>query len=249
MRRVLIYIFLITASACSNINNSSDCNLFVASGSYAIVKQLTDPVSGSVSINAASSGVLARQIYSGADADIYISANREWVDYLIDSGYISNNDTQVLCNDRLAIITSADNSYTIDDFYSEFKEVKSGFIAVGNPEFVPAGKYAFQFFRKKNLLASAEDKLLLAKSVSDVLKYVEIRECKYGIVYLSMAKQSQKIRIVDTLPQSMHNRVEFIICKLNNRLITNTMYNMLLSDSCRDIIESYGFYSVRDNKY
>lgn len=245
MKRILVYVFMLTICACSHTNKRSVCKLFVASGSYEVVKQLTSSVSDSVYINSASSGVLARQISAGAGADIYISANREWINYLIKSGYINRDDVEIFFNDKLAIVTHIDNDFNINDFYNRFNNNNDGYIVVGNPEYVPAGRYAFQFLNSINVLTNAEDKVLFAKNVSDVLKYVEIKECDYGIAYLSMAKQSKNIRVLEVIPEEKHSKIEFIICKLNNKQKTNRIYNLLLSDSSRGKIKQYGLTNTK----
>jgi molybdate transport system substrate-binding protein len=238
---------MLTICACGNTSNRSVCNLFVASGAYEVVKQLTSSVSDNISVNSASSGVLARQISAGAGADIYISANREWVDYLIKSGYTKHSNTEVLFNDKLAIVTHADNDFKIHDFYNWSDDKREGYIVVGNPEYVPAGRYAFQYLKSTNILTNTKEKVLFAKNVSDVLKYVEIKECDYGIAYLSMAKQSKNIRVLEVIPEDKHSKIEFIICKLNNKQETNRIYNLLLSDSSRNKIKEYNLISAKGN--
>jgi molybdate transport system substrate-binding protein len=141
---------------------------------------------------------LARQIESGATCDYYVSASKEWLDYIDSLDIMNGNSVQVLARNRMALIVPARSKMsrlTVDEL-AELPGKLKGRISIGDPAHVPAGKYAWEIFQKYKLDSDLKDKILPAKDVRDALFMVEMEEVPFGVVYTSDAKKSKKVKAV-----------------------------------------------------
>lgn len=135
------------------------------------------------------SGSLAQKIQQGAPVDIFISANQDWMDTLATDDLLIEATRKDITGNRLVLITgnnSPINYQSIKDIQTDELEQ----IAIGNPESVPAGKYAAQVLQNLNLWDRLESKLILGKDVRQVLTYVETGNVDIGFVYESDALSS-----------------------------------------------------------
>ena len=169
-------------------------------------------------VNAASSGILARQIENGAQVDIFLSANLDWMDYLIKTTSIKNFPKSVASN-RLAIVTPFDAELDSIDFKKLISVLlnQKGKISIGDPGHVPLGKYtkeSMDFYNMYNELSSG---LIKTKDARNALMLVELGEASFGFVYLSDALTSKKIRIVAVIPNESHQAIVYQTILLNNR--------------------------------
>jgi len=206
-----------------------------------------DSISKEIDCNSTSSGILARQINSGADADIFISANSEWINYLIKNNKVNKESVTKLALNTLVIISRKDKEPPVIMFDKEFdirKAIKNR-IVIGNPEYVPAGRYTKAFLDKLNWYNSVIDKAILATNVSATLHYVEMGEADWGIVYKSEALQSNLVRIDYNIPERYYPEVIFYLCRLktvNND--ADKLFNFFMSDISRAIFTKNGFKTI-----
>ena len=192
----------------------------------------------------ASSGTLARQIAEGAAPDVFVSANRQWIDFLLDKKLLKADSVRRFAGNALVVAApknapSASFSFTPEfDIRSAIKEK----IAAGDPAYVPVGKYADQVFAKLGWKEKLKDKLVLAKDVSAVLRYVELGECDFGIVYRSEALQSDKVTVVAEIPESLHKPIEFFVADLAARSPDGQkLSKAFVSDAGAEAFASLGF--------
>jgi molybdate transport system substrate-binding protein len=198
----ILMISLCISSCAINSNKKKNLTVFAAASVSDVIKEIAtdfEETSGiKLRINHASSGILARQIESGATCDYYISASKEWLDY-IDSLDIMNGKTvQTLAHNRMALIVPANsnmNTLSTDEL-ADLPESLEGRISIGDPAHVPAGKYALEIFQKYQLDSALNDRILPAKDVRDALFMVEMEEAPFGMVYTSDAKKSKKVKTV-----------------------------------------------------
>lgn len=151
----------------------------------------------------ASSGVLARQIEQGAPADIFISASKKWADYAEEKDLLKEGTRKNFLTNTLVLIKPLDTAGLADfEFKAEydFPAKLDGRLSIGNPEHVPAGKYAQQSLTALGWWEPLQDKLILSKDVRSALRVVEAAEAEYGIVYGSDAKKSEKIEVAGVFP-------------------------------------------------
>jgi molybdate transport system substrate-binding protein len=192
--------------------------------------------------NYAASGALARQIKAGAEADLYISANKEWINYLIENKIITKDNITKIAKNKLVIICKKDASLKIE-FSNDF-DIKSAIhdnISIGDPKYVPVGKYAKQALDSLGWFNQIQNKIILAKDVTSVLHYVEMGECDWGIVYYSEAIKSDKIKIAYEIPMELYDPIVFYIALLNDNPKTRALYQYYKSDTAKYIFIKNGF--------
>lgn len=156
----------------------------------------------------ASSGVLARQIANGAPADLFISANRLWMDWLVGRGLIDGTPVPLLGN-RLVLIQPADAQATLalDDTLPD--RLGDGRLAIGDPAHVPAGIYAKEALQSLGLWPRLEAAVVYLPNVRAALLLVERGEAAAGVVYASDAKISARVRIAATFPADSHSPIVY----------------------------------------
>ena len=192
----------------------------------------------------ASSGTLARQIAEGAAPDVFISANRQWIDFLLEKQLLAADSVRMFAANALVIAAPKDAkvpplSFTPDfDIRAAVKEK----IAVGDPAYVPVGKYTDQAFEKLGWKEKLQEKLVLAKDVSAVLRYVELGECDFGVVYRSEALRSEKITVVAEIPESLHKPIRFFAADLKAQSPAGKQLSAaFVSDAGVEAFTSLGF--------
>jgi molybdate transport system substrate-binding protein len=150
----------------------------------------------------ASSATLARQIEAGAPADLFISADAEWMQYLVNRGLVRAADVVDVASNRLVLVAPAASTLrlTLASGARLRDALGAGRLAVGDPATVPAGKYARAALESLGLWESVRDRLAPGENVRVALQFVARGECSLGIVYASDAKVEPGVRIVDTFP-------------------------------------------------
>jgi len=164
-----------------------------------------------VQLNLASSAVLAKQIEAGADWDVFISANRQWMNYVLEHKSLDANSVVNLLKDQLALIVPADTNDTIFSIDSPSFAINfKGQLSLGDPTSVPAGIYAKQTLEKLGWWQYLSDKVIPAGDVVAAQRYVEAGQCQAGIVYLSGVKNSSKVKILHIFDETLHDPIYFI---------------------------------------
>ncbi len=194
-----------------------------------------------------SSSNLARQIEQGAPADIFISANQKWMNYLEEKSLVDNATRTNIVKNELALITYSENktAYNVDFSSNDFWKatLENTRIALGDPDHVPAGLYAKESFEKLGVWKTVEPKVAPAQNVRAALLLVEVKEADLGAVYSSDASVSNKVKTIATFPADTHAPIEYPIAIMKDRAnnATNGFYNYLLSDDAAAIFKKYGF--------
>jgi molybdate transport system substrate-binding protein len=158
-----------------------------------------------VQSNFGASGALAKQVESGAPADLFFSANMEWMDYLKEKKMVEERNVDILAHNTLVFVGRPESKVaTLQDV------VKLGRIAVGSPRSVPAGEYAMDALTKAGLDGKLKDKLVMAKDVRECLLYADRGEVDGAFVYKTDAEQmSKNAKILFTVPQDLYPRVTY----------------------------------------
>jgi molybdate transport system substrate-binding protein len=163
-----------------------------------IAAKITYPTGIRVECEFDASGSLARKIEHGADADLFLSADEEWADYLEKKGLVARRRT--LFSNRLVVVVPADSKLAVKDLADLAGEgVKR--LAVGADP-VPAGRYARQALKKGEVWEKVEGRLLEGKDVAAVLLYVARGEADAGFVYATDAAASGKVRVAYEVPEN-----------------------------------------------
>lgn len=158
----------------------------------------------------AASSTLARQIANGAPAEIYLSANEQWMDWLGSQGEIPLTQRHDVLNNHLALIAPQDSelaAFTPGEATSIAERLGAGRLAVGNPAHVPAGIYAKQALQGIGQWQTLRSRLARADNVRTALALVERGEAPLGIVYASDAQASDKIETLGLFPDASHEPI------------------------------------------
>ncbi|XIH68729.1 molybdate ABC transporter substrate-binding protein [Pantoea sp. SGAir0180] len=194
----------------------------------------------------ASSSVLARQIEQGAPADLFISADQQWMDDAVaKKSMIDTTRYTLLGNDLVLIAPRSENArpVTINDKTDWKRLLKGERLAVGDPDHVPAGIYAKEALEKLGAWSSLSPVLARANNVRAALALVERNETPYGIVYGSDAVASQKVQVVGTFPEDSHKPVEYPVAIVKDRdnAAVKAFYNYLKGPEAAAVFTQYGF--------
>lgn len=191
------------------------------------------------------SSALARQIAQGAPADVFASADLDWMDYSAQKKSI-NLDTRVnLLGNRLVLIAPKDSqvdTVAIGPRLDLAKLIGSGRIVTGEVNSVPVGKYAKDALEKLGLWAAVEKKFAMADNVRAALALVARGEAALGIVYETDARIERGVKILGAFPPDSHPAIVYpVAATVNAKPETAAYLNFLRSGAAKAVFERYGF--------
>jgi len=235
----LLCLVLLTGSAFSG-----EVNLSIAASLKDVINDLSDSFAKQTPgvkflKNYGGSGALAKQIENGAPADIFISANLEWMDYLKNKKLVDIERMGIFAYNTLVFAGSPDKQVaTMQDLLKLEK------IAIGSPKSVPAGEYALQALKKAGIDKQLEKKLVMAKDVRECLMYAERGEVDGAFVYKTDAMQAKQARVLFTVPEDLYPRVTYpmglTLTGAKNK-DAEAFYKYLQGRDAKGVLEKYGF--------
>lgn len=198
-----------------------------------------------ITFSFAASSTLAKQIEQGAPADLFISADQKWADYLIVKQKIQTY--QFLIANSLVLIAPENSPLKpLSIINIPFKTLLTDhYLSVGDPDHVPIGRYAKQALVNLNLWETVEPRLARAKNVRSSMLLVEREEAPLGIVYSTDAKVSKKVKIIANIPDDTHSPVLYPVAHLNDRPLTQQFENYLYTQPAQEIFQKAGFRSIK----
>ncbi|QIC16876.1 molybdate ABC transporter substrate-binding protein [Providencia vermicola] len=194
----------------------------------------------------ASSSTLARQIEQGAPANLFISADQQWMDYAIDKQLMVENTRYTLLDNELVLIAPKDSKIEKVDINKQTdwkKLLDGGRLAVGDPDHVPVGIYAKEALNYLGAWDTVNPMLARTNNVRSGMALVERDEAPLGIVYGSDAVASQKVKVVGIFPADSHKPVEYpmAIVKDQDNKATRDFYEYLKTPAASEVFKRYGF--------
>lgn len=193
----------------------------------------------------ASSSALARQIENGAPADIFISADQDWMDYLATRRLIDAATRADLVRNRLVLIAPADSKAKIDitPGFALAKLLGEGRLAIADPDHVPAGKYGRAALAKLGVWKSVENRLARAENVRAALIFVARGETPLGIVYQTDAYAEKKVRVIAQFPADTHPPIVYpvAVTAASKHPSAASFMSFLKAPEARAIFERFGF--------
>ena len=190
------------------------------------------------------SSALAKQIESGAPADLFISADLEWMDYLEKRRLIKPESRRNLLRNRLVLIAPADSrvSVSIAPGFPLAGLLGGGRLAMANPDAVPAGKYGKASLEALGVWKDVERKVASAENVRAALVFVSRGEAPFGIVYRTDAAADLRVRVVGLFPENTHPPIIYPIAMTAAGKPPAEAFSKWLSQAeARTIFEKYGF--------
>jgi len=239
--RILLSILLVIVFASSAL--AGDINLSVAASLKDVINELSDSFARKhpgvrFVKNYGASGQLVKQIENGAPADVFISANLEWMDHLKNKKLADVASIGTFTYNTLVFVGTPGKASSMQDL------VKLDKIAIGSPKSVPAGEYATEAFKKAGIDKHLEKKLVMARDVRDCLMYAERGEVDGAFVYKSDALQAKQAKILFTVPQELYQRVTYpmalTVPGAKNKDAA-AFFDYLHGDEAKSALTKYGF--------
>ncbi|MBT6148467.1 MAG: molybdate ABC transporter substrate-binding protein [Gemmatimonadetes bacterium] len=202
-----------------------------------------------ISLSFAGSSVLARQIEAGAPADLFLSANSAWMDYLQTRGHVDSTTRLDLLGNRLVMIAPRGEGFTLTlESQADMGGAFSGRLALGDPSHVPAGIYAQQALQALGWWPALAARLAPARDVRSAVAWVERGECAAGIAYASDVVSSPGVELVASFPDSLHAPIRYPAALVSGRSATTSRryLDTLRSAAARAVFRRHGFLLLTD---
>jgi molybdate transport system substrate-binding protein len=238
---------------------SRDVNVFAAASLRDVMSAVGAQFSqrfgdgGYVRFNTAGSNVLAQQILASSQADLFISADDEWMDKVEIAGRLIADSRQPFLSNRIVIIAHASTDWKIDNA-ADILDIPFRHLSLADPGAVPAGRYAKAFLESSrsagaSLWSRVADRVAPALDVRAALALVEADPTVLGIVYRTDAAASRKVRIVFEVPIAATPPVRYSVARVHRTAsppLADDFYRFLFSDEARAIFAQYGFIDNPD---
>jgi molybdate transport system substrate-binding protein len=212
-------------------------------------RRFADSSGDKVTVSFAASGALARQIVSGAPADLFISADRDWMDYLDERRLLRPATRIELLRNALVLIAPAKSQaqLVIGPGFPLAAALGRERLAMADPDSVPAGKYGRDALVHLGVWPSVEPRIARAENIRAALALVSRGEAPYGIVYATDAKADKGVRVVDAFPADSHPAVVYpaAIVAASASPAAKPLLDYLQSAAARPVWERYGFRMAR----
>jgi molybdate transport system substrate-binding protein len=193
----------------------------------------------------AASSVLAKQIESGAPADVFVSADEEWMDYLAARKLIQAATRRDIVTNALVLVAPVDSKLQLriaPGFPLGAALGGKGRLATGDPASVPVGRYAKAALIRLGVWRDVEDRLVPADNVRTALNFVARGEAPLGIVYATDARADRQVRVIDTFPAHTHDRIAYpAAATARSQPQAAAFATFLGSDAARALFDKAGF--------
>jgi molybdate transport system substrate-binding protein len=196
-------------------------------------------------VSYAASSALAKQIEAGAPADVFISADLAWMDYVAEKNLIKDDTRSNLLGNRIVLIAPKDKAQAIDikPGFDLTRVVGDGRLAMANVDAVPAGKYGKAAHEKLGVWGSVSGKVAQAENVRAALLLVSRGEAPAGIVYQTDAAADPNVKIIGTFPEDTHPPIVYPIALTANASNPDAAAFLayIKSAKARPLFEAQGF--------
>jgi molybdate transport system substrate-binding protein len=197
-----------------------------------------------VAVSLAASSVLARQIEASGGADVFISADLDWMDYLDNKSLVQHDTRENLLSNKLVLVAGKDVStnITIAPHFDLAGALKGGRLAMADPDSVPAGKYGRTALISLGSWNGVVNRVVNAENVRVALAYVSRGEAPLGIVYETDAKADKNVKIVGVFPENSHQPILYPAALIKDaKPEARTFLAYLASPAARAVFEKNGF--------
>ena len=245
----VLFICALATFTASSANTKADVLVFAAASTAEAIGEVvalyTADGRGRARASFASSGTLARQIELGAPANVFISANGKWMDYLAERRLIVGGSRLELFGNRLVLIAPAASKFklVIAPGFALARKLGGGRLALADPAHVPAGIYARQALTSLGVWDNVATLTARTGDVRAALALVARGEAPAGIVYATDLRVSRRVRLVGTFPPASHAPITYpaALIAANDTQAAHRFYAFLLSDAVQRIFARHGF--------
>ena len=221
----------------------ADVTIYAAASLSDVLNEILADTDMSVHTSYAGTATLARQIEAGAPADIFITANSDWMDHLEERNLTQIGSRRALAGNTLVAIAPRDDGPP-RSLAQRIAAPQTKRIALAETSSVPAGIYAKQALMSLELWSEVEDRtILIGQSVRDVLFWVERNEADLGFVYATDANRSDRVMIVDAFAACDHDQISYpsAILAGRDRPEVRRLYDHLFSPQAKATLQQFGF--------
>lgn len=245
---LLVSISMLIASACAAANDDDRKVVVFAAASlghvfHDIQKEFETATSNQLSISYGASQTLAQQISSGAPADIFISAGKSPVNFLVERNRLASEPVNLLTNQLVVVVRQ-----NLETRISSVKDLANSHvirrIALADPELAPAGQYARESLTTLGLWNNIQNKLITGTDVRSTLAYIESGNADVALVYATDAKLARNVKVLDIVPYESHTPIVYpaaLIKGSQNSLAALKFLAFLKDRQTQKIFSSYGF--------
>jgi len=202
-------------------------------------------VGEAATISYAASSALAKQIEQGAPADIFMSADLDWMKYLADKNLIKTDTEVKLLGNQIVLVAPADSKAEakVEKGFDLAGLLGDGRLAMANVDAVPAGRYGKAALEALGVWASVEGKVAQAENVRAALALVSTGEAPLGIVYKTDANAEPKVKVVGTFPQDSHPPIVYPVAQTagSKHAEAPAFLKCLQSAKAKALFEAQGF--------
>jgi molybdate transport system substrate-binding protein len=234
MRTVLLALALAAGAA----HAQQPVLVFAAASLRNALDEVNAATASRVTVSYAASSALARQIEAGAPAQVFISADIEWMDYLEKRALLQPGTRRDLLGNRLVWIVPAAAATPA----RPLEALGTGRLALADPQHVPAGKYAKAALEKLGSWAAVSGRIAAAENVRAALALVARGEAPLGVVYETDAKAEPKVRIAGRIDGDLHPPIVYPAALLRGATPAAAEYaRFLAGPQARTIFKKHGF--------
>lgn len=196
-------------------------------------------------VSFAASSALARQLEAGAPADLFLSADEDWMNYLAQRRLLRPGSRADLLTNRLVLVAPASSRVRLTPApdFPLMRALGEGRLAMADPDSVPAGKYGRQALTKLRVWQQVTDRIARAENVRAALALVARGEAPLGVVFATDALAAPAVRVVGAFPPASHAPIRYPIARLGRA--TNpegeAFRRFLLGAEARAIFRRFGF--------
>jgi len=250
IRKMLLTVLLCACSLVSTTAYAGDISLSAAASTKEALKEIIDGFKkvqpdANILTNFGASGALAKQTSQGAPTDVFISANDQWLDFIVKDGKADAKNKGVLAYNKL--VFAGKKGLAVKSL-SDMKTLNR--IAIGTPASVPAGQYAEQALRAAKVYEdlAKDNKLVMAQDVRQALLYADRGEVDGAFVYSTDALLAEKAVILMVVPDDLYDRVSYpmvITTAGEAKAEAKAFYSYLSGPEAQAILKKFGFVTVK----
>jgi molybdate transport system substrate-binding protein len=199
-------------------------------------------------ISYASSNILAKQIEAGAPADVFVSADRDWMGYLAQKNLIWPETRVNLLGNRIVLVAPKDDAkpISVGPGLDLARVLGTGKLAMGNINAVPAGKYGKAALEKLGPWDGVKGQIAQADNVRGALLLVSRGEAPLGVVYQTDAASDRNVTIVGTFPEDSHPPIIYPVAVIKDSINPDAarFVTYLRSSEAKPTFEKQGFTTL-----
>jgi len=234
--------------SCNTSQSENEIQIYAASSLSSVLnkfgKQFESQNNCKIKISQGSSGILARQIENGAPCDIFISAHKDWLNYISKKRNLGLKMPLVISKNTLVLASSSSGESDFE-FTPSFFETNNLRLIIGNTSHVPLGAYSADVLSKFGFDDLDKSFIIKAKSASHARNLLEMGEGDFAILYKSDVVQSEKLKIVYSFTQDKYKAVEYVAIK-SHKPLASQFLDFILSEKAEALWKESGFVSINN---